>query len=46
MMANPKSWSKIVNELRKCVLVCYNCHYEIHEELITLPKDFVVINVL
>lgn len=42
--ANPKSWSKIVNELRKCVLVCHNCHYEIHEELITLPKGHTIFN--
>jgi len=28
--ASIKSWSKIVKELRKCILVCSNCHKEIH----------------
>jgi hypothetical protein len=28
--ANPKNWETIVKELRKCVLVCHNCHSEIH----------------
>lgn len=29
---HPVSWDKIVVELRKCVLVCHNCHMEIHDE--------------
>jgi hypothetical protein len=37
--ANPKSWDKIVVELRKCILVCTNCHNEIHEGIIEIPKD-------
>ena len=37
--ANPKSWKKIVEELRKCVLVCHNCHSEIHSGFIDIPKD-------
>lgn len=27
------SWEKVKNELDKCILVCSNCHREIHEEL-------------
>ena len=30
IVASPKSWSKIVNEIRKCICVCSNCHKEIH----------------
>jgi hypothetical protein len=35
--ANPQSWDKIVQELRKCVLVCHVCHSEIHEGIATVP---------
>lgn len=38
--ANPKSWDKIVNELKKCILVCHNCHSEIHANVRELPKSF------
>lgn len=37
--ANPKNWVDIVNELRKCILVCHVCHCEIHENLINVPLD-------
>lgn len=33
----PKSWSKIVSELKKCILVCHNCHSEIHAGVIAVP---------
>lgn len=36
--ANPKSWAKIVEELRKCILVCHNCHSEIHAGVIEWPE--------
>jgi hypothetical protein len=37
--ANPRSWPRIVDELRKCVLLCNNCHSEIHEGLVVLPDN-------
>ena len=36
--ANAKSWAKIVVELRKCIMVCRNCHGEIHAGLTEIPK--------
>ena len=38
--ANPKSWKKIVEELRKCILVCHNCHSEIHDGVRDLPSQY------
>ena len=37
--ANPTKWIKIVEELRKCILVCNNCHSEIHEGLTEVPSN-------
>lgn len=37
--ANPIRWLLICEELRKCVLVCSNCHKEVEAGIRTLPKD-------
>jgi hypothetical protein len=37
--ANPKSWVKLCEEFRKCVLVCHNCHNEVHNGVATVPVD-------
>lgn len=31
------SWGRILSEVQKCVLVCHNCHGEIHAGLIPCP---------
>ncbi len=36
-----RSWTKVKRELDKCVLVCANCHREIHAGL-QLPQEIVV----
>jgi hypothetical protein len=28
-------WSRLVEELKKCILVCHNCHDEIHDGLVS-----------
>lgn len=35
---NPKAWEKIIIELRKCILLCHNCHCEIHSGIRTSPE--------
>lgn len=35
-----RSWERIKEELEKCVLVCSNCHREIHAGLIKIPDGF------
>ena len=37
--ANPKSWDKIVVELRKCAMLCHNCHSEVHDGITHLPNN-------
>ena len=38
------NYEKIVNELRKCVCVCSNCHKEIHNHGLIIPKDIYTFN--
>ena len=33
-----RSWVKVQEEIKKCVLVCSNCHREIHAGLVDLQK--------
>lgn len=32
-----RSWVEVRNEVEKCVLVCANCHRELHEGITQLP---------
>lgn len=34
-----RSWERIRNEIEKCLLVCANCHREIHGGQIKLPQQ-------
>lgn len=38
--ANPKRLTALIEELKKCILVCSNCHKEIHDGVTFLPKVF------
>jgi len=38
--ANPKKWEHIIIELRKCILLCVNCHREVHAGITDIPEDF------
>lgn len=33
-----RSWKRVKKELDKCILVCSNCHAEIHDDLIKIKK--------
>ncbi len=42
--ADPKKWDIIVEELRKCIMLCANCHREIHSKVIDLPQNLIFFN--
>jgi hypothetical protein len=44
--ANAINWGKIVEEVKKCILVCHNCHNEIHEGITEIPKNLPTFNEL
>ena len=37
-----RSWKSVKNEIEKCILVCGNCHSEIHGGLINLDKITII----
>jgi len=39
MRANPRSWGAVVEELRKCVILCSNCHREVEHGSLKIPSD-------
>jgi hypothetical protein len=42
--SNPSNWINIVEELRKCILVCHNCHSEIHAGIRGIPDVYNTFN--
>ena len=44
IMAIPKRLIEIIKELKKCILLCSNCHREIHAGIIELPYNYYKLN--
>lgn len=43
-MRNGSAWVKIVQEARKCTLVCCRCHRELHAGIVELPENYACFN--
>jgi len=37
-----RSWGRVKNEIDKCILVCSNCHRELHAGIKQLPREIEV----
>jgi hypothetical protein len=37
--ASALSWDTIIKELRKCIMMCSNCHKEVHAGITELPEN-------
>lgn len=37
--SDSRSWDRIKEELKKCVMLCGNCHTEVHAEVTEVPND-------
>lgn len=44
MSRSTKPWKDLVAEASKCILLCANCHREVHSEITELPKVFQVLD--
>lgn len=42
--SNPKKLNNVIQELKKCVLLCSNCHRELHYGKVELPQTFSELN--
>lgn len=40
IVSSCRSWKIIYEELAKCVLLCTNCHREVHEGLAEIPENY------
>ena len=41
---NPKNLDTIIKELKKCILLCANCHREVHSKVRSLPTTIPQVN--
>ncbi len=40
IMARCRSWDFLYDEISKCILLCSNCHREVHAELVEIPEYY------
>ena len=42
--SSPKKLETLKEELRKCILLCSNCHKEVHAGIVNIPETYVKLN--
>ena len=35
----PRAWKRLIDEAKKCVMLCNNCHAEVHDGVTAIPGD-------
>lgn len=40
ILASCRNWQLLFDEIKKCIMLCANCHREVHENLTQLPLNF------
>lgn len=40
IMARPVKWTRIIEEIKKCILLCSNCHKEVHRGISEIPNNY------
>lgn len=40
LLSHPKKLETVLDELEKCILLCSNCHRELHSGLVSIPENY------
>lgn len=44
LRANPQGVNTLIEELKKCIMLCSNCHKEVHYNGLDIPKEYAILN--
>lgn len=44
LRASPKSIDVVIEELKKCIMLCSNCHKEVHAGVTQIPENYFILD--